>query len=63
MNLQHDSTKECVPGDYGSSLGNYIMYSRSTSGLQSNNNKFSPCSVTSIGNLLKFKKDQCFVGE
>ena len=39
------------------------MFKHSTDGLMANNRKFSPCSIESIGNALKAKKDVCFVGK
>ena len=39
------------------------MYPQATAGIKANNDKFSPCSVSSIGNLLLAKKDKCFVSK
>lgn len=57
---QHDPDRtECSPSSSGN--GKFIMYPYSVSGLDGNNNKFSPCSRTSIAAVLRNKKDSCFV--
>jgi hypothetical protein len=43
---QHD-TGACVPGNSGG--GNFLMYSRATTGSQLNNNRFSSCSQSQMG--------------
>ena len=43
----HDSEADCAPGST-STYGNYLMYPSSTDGSRYNNDKFSPCSVSSI---------------
>lgn len=49
LGSEHDpSTSECSPG---SPNGNYIMYSRSTSGTQTNNKKFSSCSISQMNSV------------
>ncbi|KAI1728340.1 metallo-peptidase family m12B reprolysin-like domain-containing protein [Ditylenchus destructor] len=45
----HDQTAECQPGLPD---GNYIMFASATSGDKVNNAKFSPCSVSSISQVL-----------
>lgn len=42
----------CTPGGED---GNYIMFARATSGDKKNNNKFSPCSISSINPVLNTK--------
>lgn len=59
----HDSSAECAPG--GSS-GNYIMFAKATSGDKRNNRLFSPCSRTSMNNVMDVKgrctdRKCCFV--
>ncbi|XP_043946650.1 disintegrin and metalloproteinase domain-containing protein 10-like [Protopterus annectens] len=58
LGAAHDEGERCMPSD--TSLGNYLMYPYASEGNQPNNNKFSPCSIKSISNLLKVKKDICF---
>ncbi|KAM8877693.1 disintegrin and metalloproteinase domain-containing protein 10-like [Synchiropus picturatus] len=61
----HDAGPECTPGESSDLLlkakGNFIMYSKATSGDKPNNNKFSVCSIQYISDVLKSKKDICFV--
>ncbi|XP_042264262.1 disintegrin and metalloproteinase domain-containing protein 10 [Thunnus maccoyii] len=61
----HDSGIECTPGESKlqdkKEKGNYIMYSRATSGDKLNNNKFSICSIRNISAVLQKKRDDCFV--
>lgn len=49
----HDTTSDstCAPGG---SNGNYIMYSRATSGKLANNDEFSSCSQKLIGTVLDY---------
>ncbi|XP_041458780.1 disintegrin and metalloproteinase domain-containing protein 10-like [Lytechinus variegatus] len=62
---QHDPG---VPGDAcvpGGALGNYIMFSHSSAGNLVNNQRFSPCSITTISNILStvflgYSKTNCF---
>ncbi|XP_053556684.1 disintegrin and metalloproteinase domain-containing protein 10-like [Bombina bombina] len=56
----HDGSDECSHIINENSNGNYLMYRYATDGTQYNNDKFSPCSIKMIGNLLRKKKDQCF---
>jgi len=60
----HDSGKECTPGEGNKfslrSDGNYIMFSRATSGLNHNNKLFSPCSIRNISAVLEVKSS-CFI--
>ena len=63
-NLQHDTTSECAPGG---SKGNYIMFARATSGDESNNRRFSPCSRLKMNSVMDAKgrcdeKKCCFKG-
>ncbi|XP_053176465.1 disintegrin and metalloproteinase domain-containing protein 10 [Scomber japonicus] len=61
----HDSGIECTPGESklqeNKEKGNYIMYSRATSGDKHNNNKFSICSTRNISAVLLKKRNDCFV--
>ncbi|XP_076060396.1 kuzbanian-like [Oratosquilla oratoria] len=43
---------QCTPGGED---GNYIMFARATSGDKANNNKFSPCSLKQINDVLNSK--------
>ncbi|CBY34574.1 unnamed protein product [Oikopleura dioica] len=60
----HDGGILCTPGDSSDQSvkrdGNYIMFSRATSGDKENNDKFSECSVRNITRVLS-KKRSCFV--
>lgn len=47
----HDP-EQCTPGGED---GNFIMFARATSGDKRNNNRFSPCSLTSIDPVLNTK--------
>lgn len=60
----HDSGSECTPGE-GTSFkakneGNFIMFSRATSGLKDNNKLFSECSKRNISAVLEVKSS-CFI--
>ncbi|KAK2835569.1 hypothetical protein Q5P01_016053 [Channa striata] len=57
----HDEGSNC--GDLGSTggKGRYLMFPQATDEVRENNDKFSPCSITHITNILKLKKDNCFV--
>ena len=60
----HDSGLECTPGENkrfrSTNNGNFIMYSRATSGLKSNNKLFSDCSKSNISAVLEVKSS-CFI--
>ena len=60
----HDSGLECTPGENkrfrSTNNGNFIMYSRATSGLKSNNKLFSDCSKRNISAVLEVKSS-CFI--
>lgn len=47
----HDPSGVCSPGG---SAGNYIMYSRATTGQDANNNQFSSCSLMQIGSVFGY---------
>ncbi|XP_064595788.1 disintegrin and metalloproteinase domain-containing protein 10-like [Liolophura sinensis] len=50
MGSPHDpSTQACTPGG---DIGNYIMYARATSGDRPNNERFSSCSIESMGPVI-----------
>ena len=59
----HDGGIKCTPGHSSDPAkkrdGNFIMYSRATSGDKANNDKFSPCSIANITRVLERKRD-CF---
>ncbi|KAG8454538.1 hypothetical protein GDO86_000963 [Hymenochirus boettgeri] len=57
----HDESQECASFDTSGDNGNYLMFPYATDGNQYNNDKFSPCSIHYIWNLLQVKKDRCFV--
>nr|XP_033812155.1 disintegrin and metalloproteinase domain-containing protein 10-like isoform X2 [Geotrypetes seraphini] len=57
----HDEGTECSNFNASSKEGNYLMYPYAMDGNQYNNDKFSSCSIAFIANILKAKKDQCFV--
>ncbi|XP_044854969.1 disintegrin and metalloproteinase domain-containing protein 10-like [Mauremys mutica] len=57
----HDESEECTRFSFDTAHGNYLMFSYATDGWQHNNDKFSPCSTEYIGNILRAKKDRCFV--
>lgn len=61
--LQHDEGSNC--GNIGSTggKGRYLMFPEATDEVRENNDKLSPCSIQHISNILKLKKDECFVGE
>ena len=61
--LQHDEGPDC--GSLGSEggKGRYLMFPHASNNVQENNDKFSPCSLKHISQMLKTKKDDCFVGE
>ncbi|XP_041435827.1 disintegrin and metalloproteinase domain-containing protein 10 isoform X1 [Xenopus laevis] len=61
LGAPHDESQECAKFDTNSDNGNYLMFPYAMDGNQYNNDKFSPCSIFYIGNLLRVKKDQCFV--
>lgn len=39
------------------------MFPHASDGERENNDKLSPCSITSISEILQLKKDECFVGK
>eukprot|EP00118_Oscarella_pearsei_P025240 m.307810 g.307810 ORF g.307810 m.307810 type:complete len:726 (+) comp42855_c0_seq1:27-2204(+) len=56
-----DDGAACVPGDSGG--GNFIMYSRATTGQDPNNNRFSPCSRQSMLEVIAVRgqgEEGCF---
>ena len=59
---QHDpETEACAPGKPD---GNFIMFDKATSGIEPNNDRFSPCSKDSIKENVNFKRNKkkdCFV--
>lgn len=59
---QHDpDTEACAPGK---PEGNFIMFDKATSGIEPNNDRFSPCSKNSIKenvNLKRARKETCFI--
>uniref|UniRef100_UPI0037E962CE disintegrin and metalloproteinase domain-containing protein 10 n=1 Tax=Semicossyphus pulcher TaxID=241346 RepID=UPI0037E962CE len=61
LGSSHDEGPNC--GNLGSSggKGRYLMFPHATDEVRENNDKFSPCSIEQIGNILKLKKDDCFV--
>nr|XP_025035980.1 disintegrin and metalloproteinase domain-containing protein 10-like [Pelodiscus sinensis] len=61
LGAPHDETEACARFSFDTTYGNYLMFSRATDGQQYNNDKFSPCSIEHIGNILSTKKDRCFV--
>lgn len=48
---EHDPEGTCSPGGTN---GNYIMYSRATSGSDPNNQVFSSCSLQQMGSIFSF---------
>uniref|UniRef100_A0A8C3XS64 ADAM10 endopeptidase n=1 Tax=Chelydra serpentina TaxID=8475 RepID=A0A8C3XS64_CHESE len=61
LGAPHDESEECARFSFDTTHGNYLMFSYATDGWQYNNDKFSPCSIEYIGNILRDKKDRCFV--
>ncbi|KAG5850792.1 disintegrin and metalloproteinase domain-containing protein 10 [Anguilla anguilla] len=61
LGAPHDEGKNC--GNLGSTggKGRFLMFPHATNEVQENNDKFSPCSITFISNLLRIKKDKCFI--
>ncbi|XP_053321572.1 disintegrin and metalloproteinase domain-containing protein 10-like [Spea bombifrons] len=58
----HDGSEECAKFPITpDNKGNYLMFPYAMDGIQYNNDKFSPCSINYISNLLHVKMDQCFV--
>lgn len=57
---EHDPEGTCSPGG---SNGNFIMYSRATTGEMPNNDDFSSCSITQIGKVLNFVVNNKFCFE
>ncbi|KAJ8311382.1 hypothetical protein KUTeg_010737, partial [Tegillarca granosa] len=60
-NHDPENNAQCSPGGDN---GNYIMYARATSGTQSNNEKFSSCSIKEVGPILAAKardSNGCFI--
>ncbi|XP_061539640.1 disintegrin and metalloproteinase domain-containing protein 10 isoform X1 [Phycodurus eques] len=57
----HDEGTNC--GNLGSSggKGKYLMFPQATDEVHENNDKLSTCSVGHISELLRLKKDDCFV--
>ncbi|XP_042334823.1 disintegrin and metalloproteinase domain-containing protein 10-like [Sceloporus undulatus] len=61
LGAYHDESKECSRFDIDTTNGKYLMFGYATDGGESNNDKFSPCSVAYIADILRLKKDLCFV--
>ncbi|XP_074834037.1 disintegrin and metalloproteinase domain-containing protein 10-like [Carettochelys insculpta] len=61
LGAPHDDVEACARSSFDTMQGNYLMFSHATDGWQYNNDKFSPCSLEYIENILRAKKDQCFV--
>ncbi|XP_050790471.1 disintegrin and metalloproteinase domain-containing protein 10-like [Gopherus flavomarginatus] len=61
LGAPHDESEECARFSFDTTHGNYLMFNYATDGWQYNNDKFSPCSIEYIGNILRAKKDRCFV--
>ncbi|XP_049584262.1 disintegrin and metalloproteinase domain-containing protein 10 isoform X2 [Syngnathus scovelli] len=61
LGAPHDEGSNC--GSLGSSGGNgrYLMFPEATDKVRENNDKLSTCSVEHINELLRLKKDDCFV--
>ncbi|KAJ7993144.1 hypothetical protein DPEC_G00269380 [Dallia pectoralis] len=61
LGAPHDEGSNC--GDLGSSEGNgrFLMFPQASNEVRENNHKLSPCSVNQISQVLKVKKDDCFV--
>ena len=58
----HDPQNDvCSPGSGGG--GNFIMYFSATDGSQTNNKKFSVCSINSIRAVLESSRSGCFIRE
>ena len=51
----------CSPGSSGG--GNFIMYFSATDGSQTNNKKFSVCSINSMKAVLESSRSECFIRE
>ncbi|XP_061457811.1 disintegrin and metalloproteinase domain-containing protein 10-like [Rhineura floridana] len=60
LGAYHDESKECSRFDIDTTRGKYLMFSFATDGGEFNNDKFSPCSIAYIANILRVKKDVCF---
>lgn len=63
LRIKHDDGGACVPGGFA---GNYIMYASATKGTLRNNDKFSPCSIRNISDVLvpffsgETNRENCF---
>ncbi|XP_070787989.1 disintegrin and metalloproteinase domain-containing protein 10-like [Pituophis catenifer annectens] len=60
LGAPHDQSKECSRFDLNTSRGKFLMFNYATDGTEFNNDKFSPCSIAYISNILERKKDRCF---
>ncbi|XP_025030743.1 disintegrin and metalloproteinase domain-containing protein 10-like [Python bivittatus] len=60
LGAYHDESKECSRFDINTTRGKYLMFNYATDGSEFNNDKFSPCSIAYISNILQRKKDRCF---
>ncbi|XP_026014065.1 disintegrin and metalloproteinase domain-containing protein 10 [Astatotilapia calliptera] len=56
----HDEGANCGNLDSDVGKGRYLMFPYATDGARENNDKFSPCSIKHVSNILKLKKDDCF---
>uniref|UniRef100_A0A8C5SZY7 Peptidase M12B domain-containing protein n=1 Tax=Laticauda laticaudata TaxID=8630 RepID=A0A8C5SZY7_LATLA len=63
LGAPHDQSKECSRFDFNTSWGKFLMFNYATDGTEFNNDKFSPCSIAYISNVLERKKDRCFMVE
>eukprot|EP00040_Diaphanoeca_grandis_P034899 m.218049 g.218049 ORF g.218049 m.218049 type:complete len:795 (-) comp33250_c0_seq3:266-2650(-) len=57
---EHDPDDDlCSPGDDAG--GNYIMFAAATDGTHTNNHEFSTCSRESMGTVMNYLRDACFI--
>ncbi|XP_063003384.1 disintegrin and metalloproteinase domain-containing protein 10-like [Elgaria multicarinata webbii] len=61
LGAYHDESKECSRFDIDTTNGKYLMFGYASDGGEFNNDKFSPCSMAYIANILRLKKHNCFV--
>ena len=58
---EHDpeGDSQCSPGDDAG--GNFIMFAAATDGSHGNNHRFSACSKATMGNVMQYLRESCFV--
>ncbi|KAA0712171.1 Disintegrin and metalloproteinase domain-containing protein 10 [Triplophysa tibetana] len=61
LGAPHDEGRNCGDPEVTKGKGWFLMYPQATAKIEENTDRFSPCSLRHMSNILKIKKDNCFV--